>query len=107
VDPFQGLASLILGKMKDSLVGLWWKFLFEMGFSATTSFLIVCGVSLSVGTHAGISIGNGMIASCLSMVYLFRKEHSRLTKGMMVALPAIEAEKELQANMQTIQKGEK
>jgi hypothetical protein len=107
MDPFQGLASFILGKMKDSTIALWWKFLFEMAFSAVGSFLIICGTVLSLGSHAGIAIGNGMVAAALAMAYLFRKEHSRLTKGMIVALPEIEAEKELAADMQVIQKPDK
>lgn len=107
MDEFQGLASFVLGKMKDSAIALWWKFLFEMAFSAIVTFLIICGIDLSAGTHAGISIGNGMVAAAVSMAYLFRREHSRLTKGMLVALPAIEAEKELNASMQTIQKADK
>jgi hypothetical protein len=44
-------------------------------------------------------------AAC-SMVYLFRRERSKLTSGMMVALPESEAEKELASNFQIIEKTE-
>jgi hypothetical protein len=48
-----------------------------------------------------------MVAAAISMTVLFRKEASRLTKGMLVILPADEAAKELAANLQSIQKPEK
>jgi hypothetical protein len=41
------------------------------------------------------------------MTIVFRKETSRLTKGMFVALPELEAVKELATDTQTIQKPDK
>jgi len=38
------------------------------------------------------------------MTVVFRKEASRLTKGMFVVLPSLEAEQELKTNLETIQK---
>jgi hypothetical protein len=104
VDPFQGLASLILGKLKDSTIALWWKFLFELLFSAVVAFLIVCGVTLVSSDSWKFAIGTGMVTAAVCMTVVFRKETSRLTKGMFVVLPELEANKELSTDLQTIQK---
>jgi len=106
MDPFQGLASLILGKLKDSTIALWWKFLFELVFSAVVSFLIICGSVLVTSEEYTLAIGSGMITAAVVMTVVFRKETSRLTKGMLVVLPALEANKELNTDLQTIQKSE-
>jgi hypothetical protein len=107
MDPFQGLATFVLGRLKDSTIALWWKFLFELAFSGIGSFLLICGLGLVAGGRPAVCIGSGMIAAVVSMVYLFRKESSRLTKGMIVVLPSIEADKELATDFETIQKAEK
>lgn len=104
MDPFQGLASFILGKMKDSTVGLWWKLIFEMVFSGVVSFLTVCGSLLASGVRYSVAIGTGMVTAAVALTYLFRKETSRLTKGMLVVLPSLEANKELNTDLQSIQK---
>jgi hypothetical protein len=104
MDPFQGLADFVLGKLKQSAAALWFKFLFEMAFSAFGSFLFVCGTMLVTTRVVTFSVGSGMIAAAISMTVLFRKEASRLTKGMLVVLPADEAAKEMAANLQSIQK---
>lgn len=107
MDPFQGLASLILGKLKDSTIALWWKFLFEEIFSGVVSYLIVCGAALSGGGNPQVAKGAGMITAAVCMTVVFRKETGRLTKGMFVALPELEANKELNTDLQTIVKSEK
>lgn len=104
MDPFQGLASFLLGKMKDSTVALWWRFLFELGFTAVVSFLMVCGLSTRAQHNLTLGAADGMIAAAVCMAYLFRKEASRLTKGMIVVLPALEAVEELKADFQVIEK---
>jgi len=104
MDPFQGLATFILGKLKDSTVALWWRLLFELAFSAVVSFLIICGTLLVTTNSPTEAIGGGMIASAVSMTVLFRRESSRLTKGMLVVLPQIEATKELETDEQIIEK---
>lgn len=106
MDPFQGLASLILGKLKDSTIALWWKFLFELLFSGAVSFLLVCGVTLVSSKSWAIAAGTGMLTSAVCMTVVFRKESSRLTKGMLVVLPELEAVKEVETDLQTIQKSE-
>jgi hypothetical protein len=47
-----------------------------------------------------------MIFAALAMTVLFRREQSKLTKGMIVVLPEAEAGKELATDFQTIQKSE-
>jgi hypothetical protein len=98
------LADLILGKIEHSMIGAWLKFLFEMAFSAVGSFLIICGFSLTLTRSWALATGNGMMSAAIAMAVLFRKETSRLTKGMLVVLPELEANKEVEADLQTIQK---
>jgi hypothetical protein len=104
VDPFQGLADFVLGKLKQSAIALWLKFLFELVFSAIVSFLVICGVSLVSTDSWKFAIGSGMVTAAVVMTVVFRKETSRLTKGMLVVLPELEADKELATDLQTIQK---
>jgi hypothetical protein len=91
MDPLNDLATFVLGRIKQGLYAQWLKFLFEMAFSAVVSFLVMCGGPLVAGARAGIAIGNGMIWAGMAMVYLFRRERSKLTAGMIVALPGDEA----------------
>ena len=107
MNPFEPIATFLLGWMKQTAIAQWCKFLFELGFSALVSFLFGCGTLLFGGARAGIAIGFGMIWAAMAMVYLFRRENSRLTWGMLVALPADEAAKELNSNFQLIQKPDK
>jgi hypothetical protein len=104
VNPFDALATFALGKIKEGLWAQWLKFLFEILFSAVVSFLFSCGTLLFGKAPAGVAIGFGMIWAAMAMVYLFRRESSRLTKGMLVALPSEEAAKEISSDFQTIQK---
>lgn len=106
-DAFNALAEFALGKIKEGLWAQWLKFLFELAFSAVVSFLFSCGTLLFAKAPAGIAIGFGMIWAGMALVYLFRRESSKLTRGMIVALPGDEAAKEMQSNFQTIQKPEK
>jgi hypothetical protein len=107
MDPFQALAKLVLGKLEQSLIGQWLKFLFELAFSGLVSYLFICGGALAGGTGSLASEGLGMVAAAISLTYLFRRERSKLTRGMIIALPESEAAKELESNMQTIIKSDK
>lgn len=104
MNPFDALATFVLGKIKEGLYAQWLKFLFEILFSAVVSFLFSCGSLLCAKAPAGVAIGFGMIWAAMAMVYLFRRETSRLTKGMLIALPGEEAGKEMNSNFQVIQK---
>jgi GH24 family phage-related lysozyme (muramidase) len=102
LNPFSALASFILGKMKQSTIALWVKLLFEIWFSATVSFLFVCGTTLIATKSWALSVGAGMIMAACVMTVLFRR--TPLTKGLMVVLPAEEAAAELGHDFQTISK---
>jgi len=96
------LASLIIGIYKAKKVQTWMTFLFQLGFSAISSFLFVCGTSLVSTKSWAVSIGSGMVVSSVTLVVFFRK--SSLTKGMMAVLPSEEATKELNTDIQIIEK---
>jgi hypothetical protein len=107
MDPFQGLADFVLGKLKQSAIALWLRFLFEILFSAIVSFLLVWGSVLVSSRNWALAAGSGAITAAVVMTVVFRKETSRLTRGMFVVLPALEANKELNTDLQTIEKPEK
>lgn len=104
MNPFDAIATLILGKIKDGIWAQWLRFLFELLFSAVVSFLFTCGSVLVSTKSAAIAIGSGMIVASLALTVLFRRESSKLTKGMLVVLPSAEAAKELATDFQTIEK---
>lgn len=106
MNPFDALATFVLGKIKEGVWAAWLKFLFELGFSAAVSFLFTCGGLLVASQPVVVAIGSGMVVASLSMTVLFRREQSKLTKGMLVVLPSAEAAKELATDFQTIQKSE-
>ena len=39
MNPFDALATFVLGKIKEGIWAQWLRFLFELGFSAIASFL--------------------------------------------------------------------
>jgi len=107
MNPFDAIATLVLGKIKEGIWAAWLKFLFELGFSASVSFLFTAGTILVSTRSAALAIGGGMIMAALALTYLFRRESSRLTRGMLVVLPSAEAAKEMATDFQTIQKSDK
>lgn len=107
MNPFDAIATLILGKIKDGIWAAWLKFLFELAFSAVVSFLFICGGALAADTDPLLAIGLGMVMAALAMTVLFRRESSKLTKGMLVVLPSAEAAKEIETDFQMIEKPEK
>lgn len=80
----------------------WSKLIYMQVFSGATSFLTVCGGELSAHRPTWEAVGVGMVSAAVGMTIIFRR--SQLTKGMTVALPAKEAESELDANEQIISK---
>lgn len=102
VDPFGAIADVILGIYKTRKVQQWAVLIFELSFSGMMSGLFVCGSTLIGSRSWTVSIGSGMIATVISSVYLFRR--SPLTRGMMLALPSSEADKELATDLQVIEK---
>lgn len=106
MNPFDALATFVLGKIKEGLYAQWLKFLFELGFSGTVSFLFICGGVLVSSSSVTAGVGSGMIAAAIAMTALFRRERSRLTKGMIVILPGDESAQEIATGLQTIEKPE-
>jgi len=102
MNPLDSLAGFVLSRLKQSMLSQWLKLLFELSFSATVSFLFVCGTVILATNSVMIGAGSGMVMSALCMTVLFRR--SPLTKGVMVVLPAAEAAKEMDAQFQTIER---
>jgi hypothetical protein len=102
-DPFAALAQIILGIYNGRKVQRWISLLFQMLFSAISTFLFICGTSLVASKSWTISIGSGMISAALVLVIFFRR--SPLTKDMMAVLPADEAKVEINTDIQVIEKG--
>jgi predicted phage tail protein len=107
MDPFQGLADFILGRLKQGVWAQWARFIFELAFSAIVSFLVVGGGALISTRNWPVGIGSGMVAAGIYATALFRRESSKLTKGMMVVLPSEEAAEEITAEVQEIDKSQK
>ena len=106
MNPFDAIASFVFDKIKEGIWAAWLKFLFELSFSAIVSFLFITGSVLVSGQPAGVAIGSGMIVASLALTVLFRRESSKLTRGMLVVLPEAEAAKEIATDFQTIQKSD-
>lgn len=104
MDPFQALATFVLGRLQQSAIALWLRFLFEILFSGCVSFLLIAGTTLVTSKSWAIAIGTGMATAAVVMTAVFRKESSRLTKGMFVVLPQLEAQQEIATNTITIEK---
>lgn len=107
MDPVQGIAKFILGRIEQGVWAQWLKFLFEMAFSAIVSFLFICGTVLATTRSPSVAIGSGMVMAAIAMTTLFRREKTKLTKGMLMVLPSAEAAQEIATDLQTIQKPEK
>ena len=106
MNPFDAIATFVLGKIKEGVWAEWLRFLFELLFSAIVSFVFTCGSVLVTTRSVAIAIGSGMVVASLALTVLFRRESSKLTKGMLVVLPSAEAAKELATDFQTIEKPE-
>ena len=90
-DVFEGLADLIIGKIKEGIWARWIKFIFELVISGGGSFLLTHGAVL-LKTHSWMwAFGSAEIAAVLCVIALCRRESTRLLKGMFFVLPAEEA----------------
>lgn len=104
MNPFADIGEFFLDWIREGLLVAWLRFTFEMLFSGVVTFLFVCGGVLASTRSWALSCGLGMTATAISLTVLFRREQSKLTKGMLVVLPAEESTKELETNLQIIQK---
>lgn len=80
----------------------WVKLLISLVSSFWLSLSFVTGGSLIAHRPTSEAIGEGLVTATLLCTYLWRR--SPLTKGMALALPADEAAKELETNVQVIDK---
>lgn len=103
MNPFTALAELAVGFWKAGKAQAWAKLVFELLCSGFISFLMVCGGVLISPPHSWpIGIGSGMVSAAICMTVVFRR--SPLTKGLLLVLPEVEATKELETDLQTIQR---
>jgi hypothetical protein len=100
VNPFDGLAKYLLGRLEQKIMQSWARFLFQMAFSAFVSFCFVCG-TVMVSTRSVITgVGSGMVMVAIVLTVFFRS--SKLTAGMIAVLPSAEAAEEIATGIQTI-----
>lgn len=104
LNPFDGLAKYLLGRLEQKIIQAWARLLFQMALSGFISFFLICGGALVGGASLKASVGSGMVIVALVETAFFRS--SPLTKGMSLVLPAEEAQKELNTNFETITKPE-
>lgn len=107
MNPFDALATFVLGKIKEGLYAQWLKFLFELGFSGLLGFLFGTGASLLKTRSWPIGIGTGLISCAVCLLALFGKERSKLTRGMIIVFPGELAAKQIEASLNTEEKPEK
>ncbi|HZW92624.1 MAG TPA: hypothetical protein VFF64_06595 [Candidatus Eremiobacteraceae bacterium] len=104
MNPFDGLAHYLLGRLEQKIIQGWARFLFQMAFSAFVSFCFVCG-SVMVSTKSVITgVGSGLVIVAIVLTVFFRT--SKLTAGMIAVLPSAEAAQEIVTGIQTITKPE-
>jgi len=104
VNPFDGLAKYLLGRLEQNILQSWARFLFQMAFSAFVSFCFTCGTVMLSTRSLLTGIASGMIMVAIVLTVFFRT--SKLTSGMVAVLPSAEAAQELVTGIQTIQKAE-
>lgn len=103
MNPFEAVADVIVGFYKAGKGQAWLKLLFTLACSGVLSFLFTCGGMLLAPAHSWpIAIGSGMVMSAVCMTVVFRR--SPLTKGLLLVLPAAEATKELQTDLEIIER---
>lgn len=120
-DPFNAIATIVLGKLKDGIWAEWLKFLFELLFSGAVAFLqgfsgsiAAVGAAVMSGKAPGltpawalvIALGAGAGWAAICLTKKFRQASDKLTKNMSVVLPGAEAALELanEFSTQTISK---
>ena len=102
MNPFDGLAKFLLGRLEQKIIQAWARFLFQMAFSAFVTFCFVCGTVLVSTKSAITGIGSGLAMVAIVLTVFFRT--SKLTAGMQAVLPSAEAAEELATGLQTISK---
>lgn len=103
MDPFQGLASFVLGWMKNSATALYLKAIFSMIASGAISFLLTCGTLLVSTRVWSVSVGAGMIVAAVTMTVAFRQ--SDLAKKVSIVVPELEQQDEQVNGVVTVKGG--
>lgn len=104
MNPFDGLAKYLLGRLEQKILQSWARFLFQMAFSTFVTFCFTCG-TVMVSTRSVITgVGSGMVMVAIVLTVFFRT--SKLTAGMIAVLPSAEAAEEIATGLQTITKTE-
>lgn len=98
VDPFQWIDAW----RRTTKFFEWVRLCASLAFSGLTSFMFACGTALVANQSKPFSVGSGLVTGAVMMTVVWRS--SPLTKGTVVALPAEEAAKELNTNVQVITK---
>ena len=103
MNPFDALANFGLGILKQQVIQGWCKLIFTIAFSGGVTFVFICGTVLVSPPHSwAIAVGSGQMLAAVCMTAVFRA--SPLTKGLLVVLPSAEAAKEIETDLQTIQR---
>lgn len=102
MDPFQGLADFVLGRLKQSAMALYLKAIFSMIASGVISFLLVCGTSLVSTRLWTVSVGSGMIVAAVALTLAFKQ--SDLAKKISIVVPSLEKQAENVDGMDTVKK---
>jgi hypothetical protein len=98
IDPLGFIADLIHQHHVDE----WTFLLIQLLFTFSMAGCFVAGTALAAGTPAWRALGGGLVIAVTCTVRVWRK--SELTKKSIIVLPEEEATKELDANLQTVQK---
>lgn len=118
MNPFDALASFVLGKLKESAEMQVAKILFQLALTAWGSFFLTCGGVLSTyalkhlvdgkpfdsGPVWALALGSGMTVMVLCAVYWIRSSPSKLFKDMRFVFPNAEAAAELAQSFEVIEK---
>lgn len=120
MNPFDALATFVLGKLKESAEMQIAKILFQLALTAWGSFFLTCGGVLSgyalkhladgkpfeSGPVWALALGSGMTVMVLCTVYWIRTDPSKLFKGMRFVFPNAEAAAELAQGFEVLQKND-
>ena len=103
MDPFQGVASFVLGWMKQTAMAKWLRLLFEMATGALVTLCFFTGtVTLSSGSLT-VGFATGLVA--VSLVLLAQFKMSPLTKGLTLAVPLRIADEALAQRVELVAGG--
>jgi hypothetical protein len=121
MDPFNALATFVLGRLKESAEAQVAKILFQLLLTAWGSFFLTCGGVLSTyalnhllrgatfesGPIWALALGSAMTVMVLCVVYWIRTDPSKLFKGMRFVFPNAEAAAELAQGFEVLKEPDK